>query len=426
MAGPSSAMASSPSASPSAPMHLGLVVPRYGEMVVGGTEHWLRMLCEHLVAMKQWRVEVFTTCATSAATWRDELAPGDSVLGGVTVHRHRSRSGRDPRYLELNAVIGDDPAGVPDDVARLFVELVGPVCPDVLDDAAASACDLVAVTPYLFWPAVHGVPRLGRRVIFHGAAHDEPELHLGIMRDVFLSVGGFAFNSYAERALVERTFPIAHLPARVIGNSVAEEPGDPAAARAALGLSPDEPFVLCVGRVERSKGTHALAELWRRYRRRRGRDAPRLVLLGPVHEELVSDGDVLVAGQVPEQVKWGALRGCCFLVAPSPWESFSLVVLEAWLAGRPVLVNGRCEATVEHSRRGGGGLWFGDEVEFEVMADRLLSDGSLRDHLASMGEAYARRQFSWPAVVDRYATLADHIRARLHGSEPEEARHPPL
>src|ERR1039458_3704107 len=71
-------------------VNLGLVVPRYGEKVVGGTEHWLRMLCEHLVAMKGWRVEVFTTCATSAASWDDELAPGDSVLGGVTVHRHRA------------------------------------------------------------------------------------------------------------------------------------------------------------------------------------------------------------------------------------------------------------------------------------------------------------------------------------------------
>src|SRR5580700_3315833 len=51
------------------PVKLGLVVPRYGADVVGGTEHWLRLLCEHLVSMKKWRVEVFTTCATSAATW---------------------------------------------------------------------------------------------------------------------------------------------------------------------------------------------------------------------------------------------------------------------------------------------------------------------------------------------------------------------
>ena len=287
-------------------MKLGVVVPRYGEDVVGGTEHWLRLLCEHLVAMKQWPVEVFTTCATSAATWADETPPGDSEIGGVTVHRHRSRRGRDPRYAELGVVIRADPTRVPDDVARRYVDLVGPVCPDVLDHAASSDCDLIALTPYLFWPAVYGAPRLGRRVIFHGAAHDEPELHLPIIREVFGSVGGFAFNSYAERALVERTFPIAHLPASVIGNSVAEGPGDPASARAALGLAAGEPFVLCLGRVERDKGSHALAELWRRYRRRRP-GAPRLVMLGPVHEELVADSDVLVAGGRSEDVKWGAL-----------------------------------------------------------------------------------------------------------------------
>ncbi|HEY7948246.1 MAG TPA: glycosyltransferase family 4 protein, partial [Acidimicrobiales bacterium] len=360
-----------------------------------------------------------------AATWQDVLAAGDSRINGVTVHRHRSLSGRDPRYLELNEVIRRDPRNVPEDVARSFVALVGPVCPDVLDQADSSDCDLIALTPYLFWPSVYGAPRLGRRVIFHGAAHDEPELHLPIMGQVFLSVGGFAFNSYAERALVERTFPVAHLPAGVIGNSVAEGDGDPAAARAVLGLGPEERFVLCLGRIERDKGVHALAELWRRYRRRRP-DAPRLVLLGPVHEELAGDGDVLVAGRQSEEVKWGALRGCAFLIAPSPWESFSLVVLEAWLAGRPVLVNGRCEATVEHCRRSGGGLWFDDAVEFEVVVDRLLSDGVLRDRLARRGGAYARRQFSWPAVVDRYAALADRILRSNPVAEPEGARPAPL
>ena len=155
----------------------------------------------------------------------------------------------------------------PSAVAHRFVDLVGPVCPDVLDDAADSDCDLVAVTPYLFWPAVHAVPRLGRRVIFHSAAHDEPELHLPIMDAVFGAVGGFAYNSYSEQALVERTFPIAHLPASVIGATVVEgSRRSRASARAALGLAPGERFVLCVGRVERAKGSHVLADLWRLYR----------------------------------------------------------------------------------------------------------------------------------------------------------------
>ena len=221
-------------------------------------------------------------------------------------------------------------------------------------------------------------------------------------------MGGFAYNSYGEQALVERTFPVAHLPASVIGATVVEGSGDPEVARAALGLAPGEPFVLCVGRVERAKGSHVLADLWRLYRQRRP-GAPRLVLLGPVHEDLEGDDAVVVAGRQPEEVKWGALQGCAFVVTPSAWESFSLVVLEAWLAGAPVMVNRRCEATMEHCRRSGGGLWFFDYADFEAVADTLLADSALRELLVRNGRSYTRRVFNWGAIVDRYETLAQRI-----------------
>ena len=248
--------------------------------------------------------------------------------------------------------------------------------------------------------------------MFHGAAHDEPELHLPLMRAVYGAVGGFAFNSYSERDLVQRLFPVAHLPSSVIGNAVVEGTGNPREARRALGLEDEAPFVLCLGRVERAKGSHVLAELWRLYRTRR-RAAPRLVMMGPVHEALGSDDDVVVVGQQPDAVKWGALAACDVVVTPSAWESFSLVVLEAWLAGSPVVVNRRCEATVEHCRRGRGGLWFTDYADFEVVMDRLLGDPGLRARLASNGRAYAQRHFSWPALLDRYEVLAQRIAARI-------------
>ena len=175
-----------------AQVKLGLVVPRYGTEVIGGTEHWLRALFEHLVARKGWEAEVFTTCAQSAATWDDYYPPGDYEIDGVRVHRHRSRSGRDARYLHTYAGLRADPGGVSEREARRFVELVGPVCPEAVEEAEASDCDLVAVTPYLYWTSIEAVEALGRRVVFHGAAHDEAEFHLPIMRRVFEAVGGFS------------------------------------------------------------------------------------------------------------------------------------------------------------------------------------------------------------------------------------------
>ena len=397
----------------SGPRTLGLVTPRYGEEVVGGTEHWLRTLCEHLVGERGWQVEVFTTCARSAETWADEYPAGTAVVNGVTVRRHRSVSGRNADYLHLLPALRRDPGSWTAAATERYLELVGPVCPAAVDAAAASGCELVAVTPYLYWPTVAAVRRLGRRVIFHGAAHDEPELYLPVMASVFGSVGGFAFNTFSERALVERTFPVGHLPSAVIGNAVNEGRGDPAAARRVLGLGADEPFVVCVGKVEQSKGSPALARLWATYRRRRP-DAPKLVFIGPVHdrsEPALADAGIVLAGATPEDVKWGALAGAEMLVAPSAQESFSLVVLEAWLAGRPVLVNGRCGPTVEHCRRSGGGLWFDEYADFEVTVDRLLADEPLRAALAERGARYTRTVFAWPAMLDRYEELAARILA---------------
>ncbi|HWE57395.1 MAG TPA: glycosyltransferase family 4 protein [Acidimicrobiales bacterium] len=394
-------------------MKLGLLVPRYGEEVVGGTEHWLRLLLEHLCADRGWAAEVFTTTAVSAETWADDYPATTTTVKGVTVHRFASRSGRNPEYLHQLPRLRADPAGFSPGEAMEYVRLVGPVCPDAVAAAEGSNCDLVAVTPYLYWPTVVGVPALGRRVLFHGAAHDEPELQLPVMERVFGAVGGFAFNTYSERALVEKTFRVGHLPSAIVGNAVDEGAGDPMAARAALGLGRDEPFVLCLGKVERAKGSVGLASLWRMYRARRP-DAPRLVFIGPVHDQGIAsaaDAGVILAGRQPDAVKWGALTACSLLIAPSGQESFSLVVLEAWLSGRPVLVNGRCQPTVEHCRRSGGGLWFEDYGDFEVAVDRLLADPELGAALAARGHAYTRSEFAWPALLDRYEALAGRVLA---------------
>lgn len=390
-------------------MRLGLLTPRYGLEVIGGTEHWLRSLSEHLVADRGWEVEVHTTCAVSAETWANEYPSATTEINGVTVHRHLSAAGRNPAYLHLLPRLRRDPGSFSEQEARRYVELVGPVCPGAVEAVTKPGYDLVAVTPYLYWPTLRAVPRLGRRVIFHGAAHDEPELHLQLMPPVFAAVGGFAFNSFSERALVERTFPVAHLPSAVIGHAVDAGTGDPDEARRHLGLQPGERFVLCLGRVENSKGAGILAQMWQIYCRRHP-EAPRLVFAGPVHDHLVTDRSIVIAGPVPDPVKWGALAGCDVLINPSAQESFSLVVLEAWLAGTPVVVNGRCGPTLELCRRSGGGIWFEEYADFEAGVERVLGDPQLRARLVQRGRRHTLDTFSWPRILDRYEELAGRIR----------------
>ncbi len=255
-------------------MKLGMIPPAYGVEVIGGAEQGVRSLMEHLVADRGWAVEVFTTCAESAVTWADWYQPGTVALGGVTVHRFRSRSVRDAQYLHMLPRLRTDAGSFSEAEAAEYLRLVGPVCPDAIDAAESSDCDVISVSPYLYWPAVTTVSRMGRRVLFDPSTHDEPELYLPPMNRMYTSVGGIAYKTFAERTLVERTYPVGHLPSAVVGSGVDVGEGDPAEARAALGLDASEPFALCVGKVEPAKGSYSLAEMWSMYGQRRGGTYP--------------------------------------------------------------------------------------------------------------------------------------------------------
>jgi len=390
---------------------LGIVVPRYGGEAVGGAEKAMRMIGERLVARDGWQVEVFTTCARSALTWEDEEAAGDSVSNGVVVHRFRSLSGRDPEWGPVAARVEQSPASVDKIGQDLFIDRQGPLCPDVIDAAEASDNELVAFSPYLFYPAVRGVPRLAERSILHGAAHDEPALHLGLMEHMYSAAGGLSYYTDAERNITEQLFNVRHKPHVVLGLGI--ETTSPTQSghevRDTFGLG-DRRFAVCVGRVENGKGARALDGFFREYKRRNPSDLA-LVFVGPANEQLDPHPDIFVTDTVDEAAKHALVAEAEVSISPSAMESFSMVVLEAWAAGTPVLVNGRCGATVEHASRSGGGLWFDSYVSFEVCLDRLLTDSALRTTLAERGLTYLQQQFSWDAVLDRYVVFCARLLA---------------
>lgn len=381
-------------------MNVGFLIPRYGAEALGGAELAARALAEHLADRPGVTCEVFTTCARDAATWADELAPGTTIEGGVTVHRFRSRHGRRADFAAHNARLL---AGVRLDVteAEQWLESLGPVCPDAVDAAAASDCDVVTVHPYLYHPCVTGVLALRHRAVLHPATHDEPPIHLPFYGDVFAAAGGLAFWTATEQRLAARLFPdvVSHHQT-VVGFGVDAAPPGGELPAALTG----RPYVLCLGKVLAAKGSVALARWFATYKDRHPGPIA-LVFAGTVVDAIpetrVRD-DVVMLGPVDEPTKTALLRECQLLVSPSPYESLSLVVLEAWAAGRPVLVNGACDVTRDHAARYGAGLWFVDYATFEAALERLLTDTALADHLGAAGLAAIERDFTWTDVVDRY------------------------
>ena len=122
--------------------------------------------------------------------------------------------------------------------------------------------------------------------------------------------------------------------------------------------------------------------------------------------------DIAVLGPVTEDEKHALTAGCVALVQPSYYEAFSLVVMEAWTAGVPVIVNGACAPLREHVERSGGGLVFTDDATFDAAVSQV---GARRDELASRGRAYVQRNFGWPRVIERYRRFLTRVAATVPG-----------
>lgn len=386
------------------------MVPRYGLEVVGGAELGARMLAERIVAQLDWEAEVLTTCALRSDTWADDYEPGVVHINGVAVHRFRSVAGRDRGFESFSRRILADPFRASLDDQRRWIDLQGPLNPAVVEAVRVSDADVVVFYPYLYYPTVFGIGAAGSRAVMHPAAHDEPPLRLPLFRGVFAAARGLVFQTWSERRLVEETFPVGSTRQIVLGLGIEEGPGEPALARAALGLG-DRPYLACVGRVDDGKGTGMLVRFFAAYKAHRPGPLA-LVLAGPVINQPMDHPDIFVAGRVDEQVKWGLLRGAQALVQPSAYEAFSLVLIEGWSAGVPVLVNGRCQATREHCERSGGGLWFEGYASFEATLDRLLGDHELRSTLALRGTAYVDSHYRWPVLIERYGAFLEAVAAR--------------
>ncbi len=329
----------------------------------------------------------------------------------MTVHRFANAKERDADFRRLTLHLLARPEKVSDADGDDWIDRQGPIAPDLIDAIRRSDHDLLAFTPYLYHPTVVGLPLVRDRAVLHPAAHDEPAIRLPLFDEVFDAARGVAFYTEGERAIAEQRFPsLVAKPQVVVGLGIDEAPAVSHGGHGVRALE-SRPYLLCLGRVDHSKGTHLLASLFARFKERNPGPLA-LAVVGPVQRPVPVHPDIVEVGAVDDATKWALLRGATLLVSPSAFESFSLVLFESWEAGVPVLVNARCSATVEHVMRSGGGLAFDNYAVFEAELDRLLVDDRLRHSLAVAGARYAE-QYRWPAVVDRYRGFAERLASTL-------------
>ncbi len=399
-------------------MRLAIVVQRYGADISGGAELHARYIAERLSARTE--VRVLTTCARDHLTWRNEFAPGAEEINGVPVERFRVSRERSIRDFGVRSrrVFGRMHS-LQEELDWLKSE--GPVCPGLLSRLRRSAgeFDFVVLFSVRYYQAYYGARAVPDRAVLVPTAEREPALGLAIFQPIFRGVRAIMYNSFEERAAIHAVAGNEHVPGVVVGvGSVVPAAVEPARARQKFGLS--RPFLLYIGRIDANKGCAELFDFFLRYADASTRELD-LVLIGTPALPIPAHPRIRHLGYVTDQDKFDVLAGAEALVMPSYYESLSMVALEAWALGRPVLANARCDVLLGQCMRSNAGLYYEDARDFAATLDRLLDDEGLAEALGRNGRAYFARHYCWPVIERKYLEMFDRL-----GSEPASPRMEPL
>ena len=428
-------------------MNIALIIQRYGTEVLGGSEHLCRLMAERLAALHE--VDVLTTCARDYVTWKNEYPEGSDRIRGVTVRRFANARTRDidsfNRYSEW---IYNNAHTRADEMEWLTQQ--GPWCPSLIDYLRHSQqqYDVLVFFTYLYAPTVLGLEVNPGKSVVVSTAHDEPAIRLEIFKEVFSRPAALCYLTDSERRFVQAVFPDRPLIEEVVGVGIDIPPQQPyprmpagpeedvvapgederdqpsPADEAVASEFPSHllargavfrrrhrlygPIVLFGGRIDPGKGCEELIEYFSSFVKEGGEAT--LALMGVKLMSLPEEPFIRFAGLLSDRERVQALEAATVVVCPSPYESLSLVALEAMAVGTPVLANARSTVLVEHCINGNSGLYYADRAEFVECLRLLVGDARLRVALGRSGRDYVRRNYRWDVVLGKYDRIFAKVR----------------
>jgi glycosyltransferase involved in cell wall biosynthesis len=266
--------------------------------------------------------------------------------------------------------------------------------------------------PYLFGTTIWGSQIHPQKSILVPCLHDEVYAYLDVIASMFRGVRGCLFNAEPEMHLARSLY--GGVRGGVVGMGF-EPPAEVDVASLQPYFDVDFPYVVYLGRKEMGKNVHLLIDYFCAMKDRGVLPKElRLAVLGggsfsDLHRpEVLSREDVIDLPHVTEEEKSRLLKHALYLCQPSVNESFSIVLMEAWMVGTPVVVHGECPITKHHVVESGGGLYFSSPEDFAGVTRYMLEEREARNRFAVCGRRYVESTYSWESVLARFdQVLAD-------------------
>lgn len=372
------------------PRRIAIVSFRFGPDIVGGAETSLRIMA-HALQDAGHQVEVFTTCTASESHWKNDVPAGAVTLDGLTVQRF-------PIDSHDSAAHGE--------IVRTILEADGNVSAELADRYRAHSIhssallaalqkrqhefDAIVTGPYLFSLTADTVAEFPGQTLLVPCFHDEALARLALWPRLYGSAAGVLYHSVEEQFYAQARLGVNHPNAAVIGTCL---PGHENAPATNLPAGLDRPYVVYCGRYSEQKNVPLLLG-WARHYQAQHPGRLHFVFMGQGAFKLPAEPWLRDLGCVEEKVKRAVLGGAKSLVQLSRQESLSLVALEAWATGTPVVAHRDCAVLAGQIERAQGGAVVEDYDAFAGTLDDLLTNESVWRQRGANGLAYVATHYS--------------------------------
>jgi len=385
---------------------LAIVVQRYGLTISGGAELHARYIAERLARRAE--VEVLTTCASDYVTWRNEAPAGIEQINGIPVRRFRVKHERDPIAFGRRSIqVFEQVHSLADELDWLEAE--GPTSPGLIDYIAKHAADydFLIFFSYRYYHAYYGIRAAPSRAILVPTAERDATIGLAIFKPIFAGVRALMYNSPEERAMIQALAANQAVQSVVVGVG-SEVPATTQPLRFRQTYDVRDPFAIYVGRIDENKGCKELFDFFDAYTRE-GAGRLTLVLIGHALLKIPSHPRIRHLGILDDADKFDAIAASDLLVMPSYFESLSMVALEAWALGKPVLANAKCDVLKGQCIRSNAGLYYEGKDEFVETLRAIERNRWIAGSLGKNGRQYFRDHYDWPVIERKYFDVLERL-----------------
>ena len=390
---------------------IAITVPWYGKDIRGGAEQAARYLAQ-ILRDSGVKVEIFTTCVKDASCERGVNTYSEGVYDedGITVRRFSVRARDRERIKTINKYLFEGkPVSVSDEAEYLNEDINSSnmyrFIRENKDDYQA-----ILFIPYLYGLTYNGVSCCPDKAILIPCFHDEGYAYMEHVRHLAEKVKGIIFLSHPEEELAGKLFNLKSVPNKVLGIGIDdgwEDDTDPDAFRKKFNIKSD--FIMYAGRKDPGKKVDELIDFFGRYVTQHNIDLKLVpigggkIIIPPEYEKIVCD-----LGYVDIEDKRNAYAASKVFINPSRFESFSIVIMEAWLNKKPVIVSGKCDVTKKFCIKSNGGLFYEGYSEFEQVMDVVLKDEGVADTLGKNGYEFVKSNYSNRIIAEKYLNFIEN------------------